>query len=273
MTSRLLSPLRWIFMGLVLLWLLASFAAPLVAPFTPNEIVGSAWSGTFWQATSEHKGMILGADQLGRDLFTRLLYGTRNTMMVALAATVLCFVIGIFLGFWAAIARGAIDMVLSRIVDLIIAIPSLILTLLVITATGPSTPVLIIVIAIIEATRVFRLARLTGMNITTLEFFETARLRGESKLWLMTREILPNVVRPMVTEFGLRFCFVFLFIASLSFLGLGVQPPIADLGSMVRDNAPALTFGVLAPFFPAGVIAAMAIAMNFASDAATDKIR
>ncbi|MBZ9560507.1 MULTISPECIES: ABC transporter permease [Modicisalibacter] len=271
--SRIFTALRWLLIAAVVLWLAAALAAGLVSPFSPDAIVGGAWSGAFWQDTSEHAGQILGTDQLGRDMLTRLLYGTRNTMFVALTATFACFVLGIVFGFWAAIVRGKFDMIASRIVDLIIAVPSLIVTLLVITAMGPSIPVLIGVIAVVDGTRVYRLARLVGMNVTTLEFFETAKLRGENKLWLMTREVLPNVVRPLITEFGLRFCFIFLFIASLSFLGLGVQPPTADLGSMVRENAPAISFGVLAPLFPAAVIATLAIAVNFVTDAIADRVR
>ncbi|MBD8893662.1 ABC transporter permease [Roseibium litorale] len=253
----------WVLLALVGLWLLASLAAGIVAPFSPNDIVGSMWAGAFWQQTSEHSGNLLGTDQLGRDLLSRLLYGTRNTMIIALSAAFAAFALGMSMGFWAAIARGRVDMVLSRIVDLIIAIPTLITTLLVIAAVGPSTGVLIAIIAVVDGARVYRLARLVAMNATAMEYFESARLRGERLPWLMIHEILPNVRMPIITEFGLRFCYIFLFIAALSFLGLGIQPPAADLGSMVRENASAISFGVLAPFFPAFVISSLAIATNF----------
>ncbi|MGV0908765.1 ABC transporter permease [Martelella sp. FOR1707] len=253
----------WVFFVMVGLLLLASLAAEFVAPFPPNDIVGSMWTGAFWQQTSEHTGNLLGTDQLGRDLLSRLLYGTRNTMIIALSAAAAAFALGISFGFLAAIARGKVDMILSRVVDLIIAIPTLIATLLVIAAVGPSIGILIAIIAVVDGARVYRLARLVAMNVTAMEYFETARLRGERLPWLMIHEILPNVRMPLITEFGLRFCYIFLFIAALSFLGLGIQPPAPDLGSMVRENAAAISFGVLAPFFPALVISALAIATNF----------
>lgn len=264
---RIASLGRWAFFGLVALWLLASLGANLVAPFDPDAIVGPPWGGPIWTGSNAAgPGMYLGTDQLGRDLLSRLLYGTRNTILLTVAATLATFVLGIAWGFWAAIAGGKMDMALSRVADLIIAIPALILVLLVVTATGPSIPVLIIVIAIVEGARVQRLARLLGMNVTAMEYFEVARMRGEKLPWLMLEEILPNARNPLMAEFGMRFCFIFLFVASLSFLGLGLQPPLPDLGSMVRDNAAAISFGVLAPLWPAGIIGVLAVAANLSID-------
>ncbi|MEI4472107.1 ABC transporter permease [Frigidibacter sp. MR17.24] len=265
--TTLFKIIGWGLRGIVVLWVLASLGAEFVAPYKPNDIVGQMWNGAFWQDTSETARQVLGTDQLGRDLLSRLLYGTRNTLTVALGATFAAFAVGIGFGFWAAIARGRIDMACSRVADLIIAVPTLIVTLLVIAAVGPSVGVLVAIIAVVDGARVFRLARLVAMNICAMEYFESARLRGENLRWLMLHEILPNVRMPLITEFGLRFCFIFLFIAALSFLGLGLQPPEADLGSMVRENASAISFGVLAPFFPAAVIAMLAIAVNLSSEA------
>ena len=148
----------------------------------------------------------------------------------------------------------------------LMAIPTLIFALLILSVLGTSIPVLILVIAVLDSTRVFRLARSLGVNIVTQDFVEVARLRGERLPWVLVREILPNAAPPLVAEFGLRFCFVFLFISALSFLGLGIQPPNADWGGMVRENAQAINFGLSAPLIPAAAIAVLTIAVNLVVD-------
>jgi peptide/nickel transport system permease protein len=146
------------------------------------------------------------------------------------------------------------------------AIPTLIFSLVILSIFGTSIPVLILTIAILDSTRVFRLSRALGANISVMEYVEAARMRGENLWWIMRREILPNALPPLVAEFGLRFCFVFLFMAALSFLGIGIQPPWADWGGMVRDNAQAINFGGLAALFPAIAIAQLAIGINLLVD-------
>lgn len=155
---------------------------------------------------------------------------------------------------------------ISRIVDIIMAFPTLIFALMVLSVMGTAIPVLVVVIAILDSTRVYRLARAVAMDIEVMEFIEVARLRGEKLWWIMRREILPNAMPPLIAEFGLRFCFVFLFISALSFLGLGIQPPTADWGSMVRENAGAITFGILTPLYPAAAIAVLTIGVNLVVD-------
>jgi peptide/nickel transport system permease protein len=208
----------------------------------------------------------LGLDSLGRDMLSRLMFGARTSIALALATTLLAFAIGILTGFTAAIARGWIDMLLSRVVDAVMAIPTLIFALVILSVLGSSIPVLIGVMAVLNSTRVYRLSRALAMNIAVLEYVEAARLRGERLGWIIRREILPNALPPLIAEFGLRFCFTFLFIASLSFLGLGIQPPYADWGGMVRDNAQAITFGGIAPLVPAAAIALLSIAVNLVVD-------
>jgi peptide/nickel transport system permease protein len=125
---------------------------------------------------------------------------------------------------------------------------------------------LVVIIAVLDSTRVFRLARAVGMNIVVMDYVEVSRLRGEGLWWVITREVLPNAMPPLVAEFGLRFCFVFLFLSALSFLGLGIQPPTADWGSMVRDNATLITFGDITPLLPAAAIALLTVGVNFVVD-------
>jgi peptide/nickel transport system permease protein len=245
--------------GIILLNAVAALFAPLIAPYGESQVVGDVWE------PSSSK-FLLGADQLGRDLFTRLLYGARNTISLALLITLLSFTIGIIGGFFAAVIKGWVDQFLSRIVDIIMAIPTLILALMVLSIVGISIRDLIWVIALLDSTRVYRLSRALAMDIEVMDYVEAARLRGERTWWVMRHEILPNALPPLVAEFGLRFCFVFLFISSLSFLGLGLQPPTADWGGMVRENAGAITFGILTPLWPAGMIAFLTVGVNLIVD-------
>lgn len=249
----------WIGMGIIAVNLLVAIFGPLFAPYSESQTVGSTWD----QPSAE---MLLGADQIGRDMLTRLIYGARMTIGVALATTVLSFMIGITLGFTAAVLGGWVDTIISRLVDVILSIPLLILALIILGVFGSSIPVLIITISVLDSTRVFRLSRALGMNLTVLEYVEAARLRGEGTWWIIRREILPNASAPLMSEFGLRFCFTFLFIAALSFLGLGIQPPFADWGGMVRENSAAINFGMLAPIWPALAITVLTVGVNMVVD-------
>lgn len=249
----------WLGLTVIVFYASVALLAPWIAPYSQSESVAGTWdppSAMFW----------LGTDNIGRDILSRLIYGARMTVAVALATTLLSFLIGTVTGFLAAVAGKWIDMALSRFVDVMLSIPLLIFALIILSVFGSSIPVLILTIAALDATRVFRLARAVAMNITVSEFVEVARLRGEGLWWIMRREVLPNAAPPMIAEFGLRFCFNFLFVAGLSFLGLGIQPPLADWGGMVRDNAQAITFGLMAPMWPAIAIALMTIGINLVVD-------
>jgi peptide/nickel transport system permease protein len=256
---RRLSLGGWIGLAVVVLNILAALLAPMLAPHGEAEPVGEVWAPISAQAW-------LGLDNLGRDMLSRILYGGRTTIGIALLITLLSFALGITTGLLAAVAGGRVDMLLSRLVDALMAIPQLIFALVILSVMGTSIPVLILTIAALDATRVFRLARALGMDIVALDYVEVARLRGEGVGWIVVREIIPNAAATLVTEFGLRFCFAFLFIASLSFLGLGIQPPYADWGGMVRDNAPAISLGIVAPLIPAAAIAQLTIAVNLLID-------
>ncbi len=249
----------WIGMAIIVVNLAVAIFGPAFAPYSESQTVGSTWDEPSVQ-------MLLGADQIGRDMLTRLIYGARMTIGVALATTALSFFIGITLGFAAAVLGGWVDTVISRLVDVVLSIPLLILALIILGVFGSSIPVLIITIAVLDSTRVFRLSRALGMNLTVLEYVEAARLRGEGTWWIIRREILPNASAPLLSEFGLRFCFNFLFIAALSFLGLGIQPPFADWGGMVRENSAAINFGMLAPIWPALAITVLTVGVNMVVD-------
>jgi peptide/nickel transport system permease protein len=249
----------WIGMAIIAVNLLVAIFGPAFAPYSESQTVGTTWDEPSMQ-------MLLGADQIGRDMVTRLIYGARMTIGVAMATTALSFFIGITLGFAAAVLGGWVDTIISRLVDVILSIPLLILALIILGVFGSSIPVLIVTIAVLDSTRVFRLSRALGMNLTVLEYVEAARLRGEGTWWIIRREILPNASAPLMSEFGLRFCFNFLFIAALSFLGLGIQPPFADWGGMVRENSAAINFGMLAPIWPALAITILTVGVNMVVD-------
>ena len=249
----------WFGLTVVAIFIFVSIFTPWLAPYGQSANIGGTWDEPSMK-------MLLGADQIGRDMLTRIMYGARMTIGVALAITLLSFLIGIVLGFVAAVLGGWVDMFFSRLVDVMLSIPGLIFALIILGVFGSSIPVLILTIAVLDSTRVFRLARALGMNLTVMEYVEAARLRGEGLWWVIRREILPNAWAPLISEFGLRFCFNFLFIAGLSFLGLGIQPPYADLGGMVRENAAAINFGMMAPIYPATAIALLTVSVNLVVD-------
>ena len=249
----------WIGLVIVTSFIVVALFAPWIAPYGEAESVSDTWASSTWQ-------FWLGTDNIGRDMLSRLIYGARMTIGVALLTTVLSFIIGTSAGLLAAIGGPIIDQALSRRVDVMLSIPLLVFALIILSMFGSSIPTLIITIAVLDATRVFRLARAVAMNIVVLEYVEAARLRGEGLWWLMRREILPNALPPMISEFGLRFCFNFLFVAGLSFLGLGIQPPFADWGGMVRENGRAISFGIPAPLWPAMAIAIMTVGVNLVVD-------
>jgi peptide/nickel transport system permease protein len=246
-------------LALTALYFLAAIFAPIVAPYDMAEPVGDVWEGI----SAEHW---LGTDQIGRDLLTRLIYGGRTTIFIATAATILSFVTGAVLGFLAAVTGGWLDQVLSRFVDLLMAIPSLILALVILSSIEATVITLIVLMGLLDSTRVYRLARAVAVDISVMDYVEAARLRGEKLGWIIFREILPNALSPLVAEMGLRFIFMVLFISTLSFLGIGVQPPLADWGGIVKENKDGINFGIGAALYPAIAIATLAISVNLVAD-------
>jgi peptide/nickel transport system permease protein len=243
----------------IFVYIFVSLFAPWIAPFGESEIVGKKylpWGDEF----------LMGTDNLGRDMLTRLIYGARNTVGIALVTTLYAFLLGSTLGIVAAVVGGWTDQLLSRIVDILMAIPALIFAMLLLSIFGTSVPSLILIIGLLDATRIYRVTRAVSLNVVVMDFVEAARLRGEKLPWITVREILPSISAPLAAEFGIRFCFVFLTISALSFLGLGIQPPTADWGSMVRDTADLITFEDYTPLIPAAAIAVLTIGVNFVVD-------
>jgi peptide/nickel transport system permease protein len=266
---------------IIIIYAVVAIFAGVIAPYGQEEILGNANvvpGGN--PAMGGDPEFPLGTDQIGRDILSRLIYGAQNTVGIAFVTTCLAFLLGGSLGFLAATLGGWLDQLLSRTVDALMAIPALIFALLLITiatawagsASWQVTIYMIIIIAVIDSTRVFRLSRAVGQNIVVMDYIEAAKLRGEGLGYLIFREMLPNAYAPLLAEFGLRFCFVFLTIASLSFLGVGIQPPLADWGTMVRDLSQFINFAAFAPnvatapLLAAGAIALLTVAVNFVVD-------
>jgi len=259
---------------IVVLWMVLGIVGPYISPYHEAEILdeelfvvpgsGIEYPDTDYQSPS--KIAWLGTDYIGRDTLSRTLYGARTTLGISLAATLLAYIVGVTLGIGAAVSGGMLDMGISRIIDAFLSIPPIMLGLIVIAAIGNTIPILIILTGLIYATLVFRIARALGQDVMVSDFVEAARVRGEGLWWIITREILPNVTMPLATDFGLRFVWIILFISSLSFLGLGVQPPMADWGGMVKENLSGLPYGSIAPLVPALAIATLTISINMIVD-------
>ena len=260
----------WFGMIVIAIYAFVAIFAPWLAPYGEAEIFAKADAP--WAMLGGDPAHFFGTDQIGRDLLSRLIYGARNTIGIALVTTILSFLIGGSLGLIAAISGSWLDQVLSRGVDVLMSIPSLIFALMLLSIFGSSITSLILIIAVLDSTRVFRLTRSVAANVVVMDYVEAARLRGEGLGWVMRREILPNIMPPLVAEFGLRFSFVFLTIAALSFLGLGIQPPTADWGSMVRDGSRFIQFVAydltlaLPSLLPASAVALLTVAVNFVVD-------
>lgn len=247
-------------MLIILLVAFTALFARIIAPYGEAEVVSSQpfapWSFAF----------PLGTDQIGRDVLSRMIYGARNSVGIAFLTTAIAFVIGAGLGIVASVAPRIIDHILCACADTLMAIPQLIFALILLVLFGSSIPSLIGIIAVLNATQIFRLARSAARNVAVMDYIEMARLRGERMVWIVCREVLPNILTTLIAEFGLRFCFVFLTVSALSFLGLGIQPPSADWGTMVREGATFISYGNITPLVPALAIAVLTVSVNFVVD-------
>lgn len=252
---------------IILLWALVAIFAPLLTPYPIGEIVDYDYFGPM------SAKFLMGTDYLGRDIFSRILMGARYTVGISLAAvTIACFT-GVALGMSAAVAGGWFDTCLSRFLDALNSIPSKLFGLVVVAAVGSSIPVLILTLAVIYTPGAYRFSRALAVNINTMDYVTVARARGEKTGYLIRSEILPNILGPVLADLGLRFVFIVLLLSGLSFLGLGVQPPNADWGALVRENIGGLPFGAAAVMFPSIAIASLTISVNLLIDNLPQKIR
>ena len=260
--------------AVLVFWTVIVVIGPYIAPYNEAEFLDESlfivpgsdelYPDTDFQPPSNVA--FLGTDYLGRDTLSRILFGARTTIGISFIATILAYLIGVTLGIAAAVGGRRLDMILSRLNDAVLSIPAIMMGLVMIAALGSTIPLLIFLTGIIYAASVFRIARSLGQEVMVSDFVEAARVRGEGLWWIITREILPNIAMPLATDFGLRFVWVILFISALSFLGLGVQPPMSDWGSMVKENLPGLIYGSVAPLMPSLAIATLTISVNMLVD-------
>jgi peptide/nickel transport system permease protein len=251
----------------MMFWAVVALFAPCLLPHSIGEIIDADYFGPM------SRELWLGSDYLGRDMLSRILMGARYTVGISLVAVAIACVSGVTLGMTAAITGGVPDMILSRFLDAVSSIPSKLFSLVVVAAVGSSIPVLIATLSVIYIPGAYRFARALAVNINTMDFVMVARIRGESLGYLIRAEILPNIIGPVLVDLGLRFVFIVLLLSGLSFLGLGVQPPYADWGALVRENIGGLPYGAPAVVFPSLAIASLTISINLLIDNLPAKIR
>lgn len=251
----------------VMFWAVVALFAPCLLPYSIGEIIDADYFGPM------SRELWLGSDYLGRDMLSRILMGARYTVGISLVAVAIACVSGVTLGMIAAITGGVPDMILSRFLDAVSSIPSKLFSLVVVAAVGSSIPILIATLSVIYIPGAYRFARALAVNINTMDFVMVARIRGESLGYLIRAEILPNIIGPVLVDLGLRFVFIVLLLSGLSFLGLGVQPPYADWGALVRENIGGLPYGAPAVVFPSLAIASLTISINLLIDNLPTKIR
>lgn len=247
--------------AIVLFWVAMAVFGGAVAPYGAGEIVDM---DVFLPVSAQFP---YGTDYLGRDMLSRVLHGTRYTVGVALVAALIASGGGLLLGMCAAVWGGLVDGAISRALDTLISIPGKMFALVVVAAFGSSVPVLILMAGVIYTPGAYRIARSLAVTVNAQDFVTVAKARGEGTAYIAREEILPNIIGPVLADFGLRFVYIVLLLAGMSFLGLGVQPPNADWGSLVRENMAGLHEGAPAVLMPALAIASLTIGVNLAIDA------
>lgn len=255
-----LPPFGRIGLVMVAFWVVVSLVGPLIAPHAPGEVVSNKVFGPM------SLRFPMGTDYLGRDMLSRIIFGAQYTVGLALAAAVMASVSGTVLGLLATISGRWVEEILSRLLDALICVPSTIFALVMVAAFGSSLPILLLTAALSYVAGAFRIARSLAVNLSVQEYVQAARVRGEGRLHIACVEMLPNMIHPMLADFGLRFMFIVLMLSGLSFLGLGVQPPAADLGSLIRENLSGLDNSAPAVLLPAIAVATLTIGVNLLID-------
>jgi peptide/nickel transport system permease protein len=248
---------------LFVLLILLTIIGPFVASYGPDDITGTPLappSASHW----------LGVDTLGRDILSRVLYGGYSVLLLPLFAVGIAIAAAVIVGLLSGYLGGWVDAVVTRIVDVMLAIPAYLLVLVVVTAFGTGSTVIVTTVAVIYFPYIIRVLRTATQSVTPSEFVLAARARGEKIRWIVFREILPNIWPTLLVEVALRLTYAVMFIAALSFLGLGVQPPSSNWGVMVAENELLLTVNPIGIIVPALLIGLLAISINLIADALTE---
>jgi peptide/nickel transport system permease protein len=241
---------------------LVALVGPFVAPYAPDAL-GAA------PAQSPSRDHLLGTDALGRDVLSRLLSGGREILAVATVATLIAFLVGCAVGIAAALYRGRIDTVVSRILDVLISLPPLLVVLVILAGFGTGVPVVLAALGLVFAPRIARVVRGAALGVATQDYIQSAIARGERPLALITREMAPNIAPQLLVELALRFTYAILFIAALSFLGLGAQPPSSDWGLAAAENRIIITVNPFASLAPAVMICLLSVGISLIADSVT----
>ena len=247
--------------GLALFLFIVAVAVvgPYVAPYSPSEFIVAP----FAKPSSIAK---FGGDNLGRDVLTRVLYGGRSVLVLSIIATAIGMILGVSLGLFAGYARAAIDDVIMRLLDVLLAFPQIVFVLLLVSVLGPRLWLIVLTVGLSHAPRIARVARGSTLEIRERDFVKAAESLGVSRLKIAFTEILPNITSPLLVEFGLRLTYSIGLIAALSFLGFGLQPPAADWGLMINENRIGLIIQPYSIFVPVALIAILTIGVNLATD-------
>lgn len=246
--------------AIVGLFVLLAIIGPAVAPYKYSDQV---LSDRLQPPSPEH---LLGTDQFGRDIMSRVLVGTRDVFIVAGSGTLVAVLLGLALGLFSGYFGGLVDEIAMRLVDVLLAVPPLMLAMIILATLGPSRGNVILVVGFLYIPMVSRVVRSVVLDLKTRQFIEAARLRGESSAYIMFREMFPNVLPPLAVEASMRFSYAIFLVASLGFLGLGVQPPSPDWGLMVGEARNYFTQAQWVLLFPAGAIALLVVGVGFTSD-------
>jgi len=256
------SPRAIVGLTILLLWIIAALIGPALLPYTYTEMDMNNQMVAPGQA-----GHLLGTDALGRDVFSRIIYGSRSILTIALLTSLLSSIAGIIIGFTAGYFGGIVDTIFLRIMDILMAIPPLVLAMVVLGILGNSTIVgLTIIVSIAFTPATARVARGALLTCKSSEYVDAARIRGESHLYIMFIEILPNTIGPVIVEITARFAYSIMMIASLGFLGVGLQPPTPDWGMMVIENKSLIRAAPWTVLYPSLAIASLVIAISLFSD-------
>ena len=261
------SPVGMVAAAVILFWVVVAFIGPWIIPHPVGEIIDDDFFGPLGGVG------LLGTDYLGRDMLSRTIMGARYTVGISVVSVCIASGLGVLLGMTAAVSRGWTDIVLSRLLDAASSIPSKLFGLLVVAALGSSIPVLIVTLGVIYTPGAYRFSRALGVNIGAMDFILVAKARGERVPYLIRTEILPNITGPVLADLGLRYVFIVLLLSGLSFLGLGLQPPYADWGALVRENIGGLSQGAPAVIVPSIAIATLTISVNLFIDNLPRRIR
>jgi peptide/nickel transport system permease protein len=252
--------------GLTLILLFVIAFGRFFVPYPPNAI------GVGGPTETPSAAHLLGTDQLGRDVLSRMLVGGTTIILIPLVAVSSALLVGGTLGMIGAYRGDRIDLLISRVFDVILAVPALLIVLITVAALGPTSVVLVLTFSVIYVPSLGRIVRGATHGVVTHEYVAAAQARGERTVAILFREVIPNIVAPVLADYALRITYCVLAVATLNFLGLGVQPPQADWGAMVAQARGYISVAPLGTLAPAAAIALLSIAVNLTTDALTQHL-